>query len=135
MEQQKLKEKTDREAEELQRQYEDIIVRIAQTGYEELKDKLSQVNLFLEHLSASRSSLQKTRESMEEWKKQDMVSNSMLRDIERLCQGSITEEELQRLKENFADIRRELEEERGETGAQLRSLKRRCRRAGRRLLT
>ena len=47
----------------------------------------------------------------------------MLRDIERLCQGSITEEELQRLKENFADIRRELEEERGETGAQLRSLK------------
>lgn len=122
-EQQKLKEKTDREAEELQRQYEDIIVRIAQTGYEELKDKLSQVNLFLEHLSASRSSLQKTRESMEEWKKQDMVSNSMLRDIERLCQGSITEEELQRLKENFADIRRELEEERGETGAQLRSLK------------
>ncbi len=60
-EQQSLKERTDREAEELQRQYEDIIVRIAQTGYEELKDKLSQVNLFLEHLSASRSSLQKNK--------------------------------------------------------------------------
>ena len=122
-EQQSLKEKTDREAEELQRQYEDIIVRIAQTGYEELKDKLSQVNLFLEHLSASRSSLQKTKESMEEWKKQDMVSNSMLRDMEKLCQGSITEEELQRLKDNFTDIRRELEEERGELGAQLRAMK------------
>ena len=122
-EQQSLKERTDREAEELQRQYEDIIVRIAQTGYEELKDKLSQVNLFLEHLSASRSSLQKTKESMEEWKKQDMVSNSMLRDMEKLCQGSITEEELQRLKDNFTDIRRELEEERGELGAQLRAMK------------
>lgn len=122
-EQQSLKERTDREAEELQRQYEDIIVRIAQTGYEELKDKLSQVNLFLEHLSASRSSLQKTKESMEEWKKQDMVSNPMLRDMEKLCQGSITEEELQRLKDNFTDIRRELEEERGELGAQLRAMK------------
>ena len=66
-EQQKLKEKTDREAEELQRQYEDIIVRIAQTGYEELKDKLSQVNLFLEHLSASRSEpAEDKRQSMEE---------------------------------------------------------------------
>ena len=60
---------------------------------------------------------------MEEWKKQDMVSNSMLRDMEKLCQGSITEEELQRLKDNFTDIRRELEEERGELGAQLRAMK------------
>lgn len=107
----------------LQAQYEEIIVRIAQTGYEELQRQLREVNLFLEHLSVSSNSLAKTRESMEQWKKQDEVSNSMLRDMEKLCSGTISPEELERLQENFADIRQEHEEEKSDTGVQLRALK------------
>lgn len=115
--------KVQEELEDLQAQYESMIVRIAQTGYEDLKRQLQENNLFLEHLGNSRSSLIKTRESLEKWKKQDIISNSMLQDIEAFCRDEIGQEDLERLQDNFSEIHRELEEEKSDISADLREIR------------
>lgn len=116
-----------READRLQEKYEEVIVKIASTGYEELKRQLSELRLFLEHLGASRGSLRSIREHMEQWKKQDMVSNTMLQRMEAFCGGTIQEQELLRLQEDFSQIRLELEEEKAETSLKLREVKKESR--------
>lgn len=124
MEKQRIQEeKIQEEISEIQKRYEEIIVKIAQTGYEEVANRLKETNQFLEHLSGSKSALEKTMDAMEQWKEQEMVSNQMLQEIENFCKYRISEEELENLQENFAAIKKELEEERSDIRSSLKALK------------
>ena len=108
---------------EIQKEYEDVIVKIAQTGYEEIKGQIKETNAFLEHLEKSRTDLIKLAESMGKWKSQDRVSSQTLQDIGKFCSFKITEEELERIQNNLKEIRQEAEEEKADIGSQLRDVK------------
>ena len=99
---------------ELQKQYEEIILRIANSGYANLEAELAAVNETLEHLQTSQGKWQQISERLEAWKEQDVVSNQMLWDMEKFTKGTIMAEELERLQESFGEVREELEEQRQE---------------------
>ena len=93
---------------ELQKQYEEIILRIANSGYANLEAELAAVNETLEHLQTSQGKWQQISERLEAWKEQDVVSNQMLWDMEKFTKGTIMAEELERLQESFGEVREEL---------------------------
>lgn len=107
----------------IQKQYEDIIVKIARTGYEELTNKLRDLNIFLEHLNNSRAGWDKAAFNLKEWKETDQASNQVIQDIEKFCRQNISEGELLRLQESLKDIREDVEDERQETASRLREIK------------
>ena len=108
---------------ELQKQYEEIILRIANSGYANLEAELAAVNETLEHLQTSQGKWQQISERLEAWKEQDVVSNQMLWDMEKFTKGTIMAEELERLQESFGEVREELEEQRQEAQMSLRKVK------------
>lgn len=59
-----------------------------------------------------------------------MTPNQTLWDIDRFVSGKITEGELERLQTSLTQIREELEEERQETDARLRAVKKKKRQHG-----
>lgn len=108
---------------DIQEQYEKIIVKIAQTGYEELKNKLQDLNVLMEHLNNSAANLIAAANRLKEWKEEEVVSNQVLQDIEKFLKYSITEGELERLKEELQFIRQDIEEERQSVADELRDVK------------
>lgn len=111
------------EESDLQKQYEEIILRIANSGYANLEAELTAVNETLEHLQASQGKWQQTAERLNAWKEQDIASNQMLWNIEKFTKGTITAEELERLQESFGEVKEELEEQRQEAQMSLRKIK------------
>ncbi len=107
----------------LQEEYEEIILRIASSGYSNLEAELSGLNESLERMMGSKARWQQTAERLKEWKHQDIVSNQTLWDIDKFVDGSISDGELGRLKESFLDIRGELEKSRQDEDASLRKKK------------
>lgn len=112
-----------KEEAQLQKRYEEIILRIANSGYANLEAELKAVNETLEHLMTSKSKWQQLGDRLQEWKEKDVVSNQMLWDIEKFMKETITEEELTRLKESFKEVCEELEEQRQEAQMSLRKVK------------
>lgn len=112
-----------KEEAELQKQYEEIILRIANSGYANLEAELAAVNETLEHLQTSQGKWQQISDRLEAWKEQDVVSNQMLWDMEKFTKGTIMAEELERLQESFGEVREELEEQRQEAQMSLRKVK------------
>ena len=112
-----------KEETELQKQYEEIILRIANSGYANLEAELAAVNETLEHLQTSQGKWQQISDRLEAWKEQDVVSNQMLWDMEKFTKGTIMAEELERLQESFGEVREELEEQRQEAQMSLRKVK------------
>ena len=112
-----------KEEAELQKQYEEIILRIANSGYANLEAELAAVNETLEHLQTSQGKWKQISDRLEAWKEQDVVSNQMLWDMEKFTKGTISAEELERLQESFGEVREELEEQRQEAQMSLRKVK------------
>ena len=107
----------------LQAEYEEIILRIADSGYARLEAELVNLNESLERLSHSKMRMHQTIESLKKWNDQDIVPNQVLWDIEKFESGSINIEEIERLKEGLSDIHDELEESRQEADSELRKIK------------
>lgn len=124
VQQEEQKKQLEKAAEELQAEYEEIILRIADSGYSGLESELGALNEALERLSGSKVRWLQTAEGLKEWRQQDTASNQMLWDIEKFSGGSISEGELERLRESFLDVQEELEGQRQEADAELRRIKR-----------
>lgn len=124
VQQEEQKKQLEEAAEELQTEYEEIILRIADSGYSRLEAELAALNETLERLSGSKVRWLQTAEDLKEWRQQDAASNQMLWDIEKFAGGSISEGELERLKESFLDVQEDLEGQRQEADAELRRIKR-----------
>ena len=77
----------------------------------------------LERLQNSKARWKKTADGLKEWKEKDVTPNQTLWDIDRFVSEKITEGELERLQTSLTQIREELEEERQETDARLRAVK------------
>ncbi len=117
------KARLEEEQSALQKEYEEIILRIANSGYSNLEAELGALNETLERLRNSKVRWQQTAERLAEWKNQDVTPNQTIWDIEKFADGDISEEEMERLMESFRDIQEELEEQRQETDADLRKVK------------
>lgn len=115
--------KLEDEQEKLQKEYEKVILQIAESGYTALETELININETLARLENSKAKWQKTAAGLKVWKDVDAAPNQTLWDIDRFVGNKITEGELNRLKEGLAEIREELEEERRDTDSRLRAVK------------
>lgn len=124
IERQKVRQKNlETEEKELQKDYEEILVRIANSGYSGLETELENLNETLERLGKSKARWQQVSGRLKEWKDKDVTPNQTIWDIEKFTDGNISEGELERLKKSLTEIRRNLENDRQDTTTQLNKIK------------
>ncbi len=109
--------------EELRKEYEEVLLRIADSGYSALEKELENLNETLERLLGSRAKWQRTAQGLEAWKKKDVTPNQMIWDIESFERMTIDESTLGRLKEEISQLRTSLEEDQKDTESRLRAVK------------
>ena len=113
----------EQEEKDLQKEYEEIILRIADSGYARLESDLDTLNETLERLNNGKVRWEQTAEHLKVWTEKDITPNQVIWDIEKFADGSISEEELVRLQEGLKDLQEELEDQRQEADADLRRIK------------
>ena len=113
----------EQEEKDLQKEYEEIILRIADSGYARLESDLDTLNETLERLNNGKVRWEQTAEHLKAWTEKDITPNQVIWDIEKFADGSISEEELVRLQEGLKDLQEELEDKRQEADADLRRIK------------
>lgn len=113
----------EQEKKDLQKEYEEIILRIADSGYARLESDLDTLNETLERLNNGKVRWEQTAEHLKAWTEKDITPNQVIWDIEKFADGSISEEELVRLQEGLKDLQEELEDQRQEADADLRRIK------------
>lgn len=118
----KMREQTERRITELKSESEDLLCRIASTGYEELKDKLASLNELIERLLKSEEKLKAAATGLGAWKEEDITSNQTIWDIEEFEAGSIGKEALRRLKNSIEEMREDTGREKQEAGLAIREL-------------
>ena len=121
--QETMQRRREEDAARIQKEYEDVLLRISNSGYSGLETELLSVNEALERLGSSKVKWEQTAVRLRDWSGCDAAPNQVLWDIEKFGKGNITEGELERLKESLAALREELEEERRETDSRLRKIK------------
>ena len=121
--QETMQRRREEDAARIQKEYEDVLLRISNSGYSGLETELLSVNEALERLGSSKVKWEQTAVRLRDWAGCDAAPNQVLWDIEKFGKGNITEGELERLKESLAALREELEEERRETDSRLRKIK------------
>ena len=113
----------EQEEKDLQKEYEEIILRIADSGYARLESDLDTLNETLERLNNGKVRWEQTAEHLKAWTEKDITPNQVSWDIEKFADGSISEEEFVRLQEGLKDLQEELEDQRQEADADLRRIK------------
>lgn len=113
----------EQEEKDLQKEYEEIILRIADSGYARLESDLDTLNETLERLNNGKARWEQTAEHLKAWTEKDITPNQVIWDIEKFADRSISEEELVRLQEGLKDLQEELEDQRQEVDADLRRIK------------
>ena len=113
----------EQEEKDLQKEYEEIILRIADSGYARLESDLDTLNETLERLNNGKVRWEQTAEHLKAWTEKDITPNQVIWDIEKFADRSISEEELVRLQEGLKDLQEELEDQRQEADADLRRIK------------
>ncbi|MGN0393637.1 MAG: SbcC/MukB-like Walker B domain-containing protein, partial [Bariatricus sp.] len=106
-----------------QQEYDELLIRLNNSGYKMLETELAGLNEALERLDGSKARWTQTANRLKEWKTKEMTSNQTIWDIDRFASGGITLGELKRLKNALAQMRNELEEERREIDGELRRIK------------
>lgn len=115
-------EELERQKKECQDQYDEINRQIAGSGYSEMEAKLLSLEDNIELLSRSEKKWTDTAGKLAQWEAEDTVYNQVLWDIEKFCKGTITAEELGRLKKGLKEVREDAEKQRQETASELRTL-------------
>ncbi len=111
------------EQHKLQSAYEEVILRIADSGYSSLEAELESLNETLGRLENSKARWRQTADRLKIWKEKDVTPNQVIWDIDQFAGEKITVEELKRLTEGLKDIQEELEEQRQEADTELRRIK------------
>ena len=106
-------------------QGDNLLRRIASTGYEDLKKQAEALNQLLERLGKSEARWQQTTQALKAWEDEDITPNQTLWDIEEFEKRTIDNQTLCRLKESIADLCADTEKQRQEAAAEFRDLKNR----------
>ena len=102
---------------------EELLRRIASTGYEDLKTRLQSLNELIEHLNKSTAKWQQTAKRLKAWADQEMTSNQTLWDIDEFEKNTIDSTKLFRLKKSIGEMKKETEAAKGDASQELRDLK------------
>ena len=108
---------------ELTRQSDELLRRIASTGYEDLKNQLKSLNELLEQLGKSEARWQQTTAALKRWEEEDITSNQTLWDIEEFENRTIDLETLERLRKSMESMRSDTEKEHQDASSAVRELK------------
>ena len=132
--QEKLKEGLDVQIDDLMKQGEELLKRIASTGYEGLKNQLDSGLEIISHLTKSKVKWQQTAERLNAWIEEESTSNQTIWDIEAFEKNTIEEEKLIRLKKSIAQMQEETEDTKKEAESILRDIRKRERKTSEELL-
>ena len=88
-----------------QQEYDELLIRLNNSGYKMLETELAGLNEALERLDGSKARWTQTANRLKEWKTKEMTSNQTIWDIDRFASGGITLGELKRLKNALAQMR------------------------------
>lgn len=110
--------------EQIRKEYEEIILRIADSGYGALEKELENLNEVLERLTVSRARWQQAAEGLRKWEEKDITPNQTLWDIRQFASEKADKETILRLKESLESVRSGLEEDLRDVEAELREVKR-----------
>ncbi len=88
-------------------QADELLKKISMTGYEQMEEQLASLNDLAERLLGSKARWDQTAGRLKAWEDQDTVSNRTLWDIQAFVRGTITEEELIRLKGDLEELKKE----------------------------
>lgn len=107
----------------LQLRYDQVNRELAGSGYADAEAKLSALEEHMQLLDRSILKWERLSEDLGRWEEEDAASNQMLWDIEKFRKGSISGEEIERLKKSLKEVSQEAEKQRHEAQSELRSLK------------
>lgn len=113
------------QAEALRAQSDELLKKISSTGYEELKERLRNLNELMEHLEKSEARWQQTTKALLKWTDEDTTSNRTIWDIEEFEQRTIEKETLNRLKESLSEMHQDAVRQKQTAVSGVRELKRR----------
>lgn len=102
--QQGLEMKLKEEIARLEEASTELLKRISSTGYEELLKQLAGINEIIEHLNSSKAKWDRAAQKLIEWENCDIAPNMVLWDIGRFKNYSISDGELDRLKEALEEL-------------------------------
>ena len=108
---------------QLQKEYEELLIRLNDSGYDGMKKELEVLNENIDHLNSGKLRWEKAAEKLAVWKEMEVTSNQIIWDIEKFESGDIDKEELERLKESLINICEELQEEQREAESILKKIK------------
>ena len=97
------KEGLEEEQRAIQGEYEEVILRIANSGYSGLKAEREALEAELLRLENSKDRWRQTAERLKKWRDEDITPNQVLWDIDKFAECDISEEELERLMESLKD--------------------------------
>ncbi len=104
-------------------QYEEINRQLLGSGYGELEAKQRDLKENLELLARSQRKWEQLCQGLLKWEEEESVSNQTLWDVDKFRKGTITGEELERLKKDLKQVRDETERQRQEASSEARSLR------------
>ena len=111
------------ESSTIQEELNDIIARINNSGYETIKERYKNINEIIERLYSGKHKWQQISDRLAEWKRCDIVSNSIIWDIDKFIKAEINNEEIEELKESLEELKDSLEEDRGNMESSIRKIK------------
>lgn len=107
---------------ECRERYDEINRLIAGSGYSDLEVKLVNLDDSIALLGRSETKWQDTARQLKCWEEEETASNQTLWDIEKFCKGTISGEEITRLKNGLKETKEEAERQRQESASEIRSL-------------
>lgn len=116
-------ERLEEDIRKLTDQSDALLRRIAESGYEGMKEKLADVNDLVERLNTSKAHYQTTAAKLKPWLDQDSTYNSTIWAIESFEKGSITEGELLKLQRELKELRDDVSEQLQDAKNKLRDLR------------
>lgn len=124
LERQKIqKGEIEKEKREIAAQIEEIVKKIAGTGYDMMKKEADSLEEILTRLYSGKEQWERTWNGLKQWYDLDITPDTVRSSISAMEKGNITKENLQELKQQFEQLKENLEEERQETVTKLRALK------------
>lgn len=108
--------------ENYEKEYGEINEQIAGTGYARLEEQLKSLEENLSLLERSKNKWDGICARLNGWEDVDIVSNQILWDIEKFKEGTITGEEIERLKRSLVEVQKEAEKDRQEASSEIRSM-------------
>ncbi|RGY98718.1 ATP-binding protein [Clostridium sp. AM58-1XD] len=116
------KERLEEQVRTAQAKSEELLRRIASSGYEDLKERLGSINELVEKDRRSEERWNQTAKRLRLWEEEDCTANQTLWDMEAFAEQKITKEALVRLQKAIAEMRSEAAEQQKEAESEIRRL-------------